>query len=399
MEKPLTRPADHYVPLYFLVSLGCGGLALSFFMWLMHWTPHPGRPVPVFEDILRAFSNNGALMRGMILLAVVGILYYSFLNAKYLLWNLSQFRRWRQSAAFAELRRGNSEVQLLAMPLALAMSVNVLFVLGMVFVPGLWGIVDYLFPLAVLVFLAIGVLALRQLGSFLGRILIDGGFLCAANNSFAQALPAFAFAMVGVGLAAPAGLSSAPLIAGLGLVLSTFFLVAALLISLIALILGFRALLEQGANIETAPTLSIFIPVLTILAILDLRQSHGLNEHFAVLSSAADRLMLLSQYLSAQILFALFSGLILMRLGYVGRFITGRESSVSSYALVCTGVALVVMLHFWLNRGLVDAGLVSKFSGGYWLVSAVALLLQLATMWLVGRLNGKHFKPENNLPR
>ena len=40
-----------YSPLYFLAALGLGGLAVSFFMWLMFWVPHPGKPVPTFEDI------------------------------------------------------------------------------------------------------------------------------------------------------------------------------------------------------------------------------------------------------------------------------------------------------------------------------------------------------------
>jgi hypothetical protein len=386
------RPSDTYAPLYFLTSLGSGGLAVTFFMWLMHWTSHPGRSVPVFEDIVAAFAAGGALNRVMIVLAVAGIAFYAFLNLKYLFWNLSRFSRWKRTAAHAQLSSSNAQTQLLAMPLALAMSVNVCFILGMVFVPGLWGVVEYLFPLAMLAFLAIGVLAFRLLGEFLGRVLTVGGFSCAGNNSFAQALPAFALAMIGVGLAAPAGLSATPLVAGTGLVLSTFFLISSALIAAIALVLGIRSLAENGANIETAPTLSVFIPLLTIIGILSLRQNHGLDEHFGLDSGGAERLMMLSQYLSAQVLFALLTGLVLSRLGYVSKFVTGPEASVGSYALVCPGVALAVMLHFWLNRGLVDAGLVAKFSLVYWVISALALGLQLVTAWLVFRLNRKHFQ-------
>lgn len=151
----------------------------------------------------------------------------------------------------------------------------------------------------------------------------------------------------GVVLAAPAGFSGVLQVAGVGLVFSSFFFVAA---GLIALLLGFRALLEQGATIETAPTLSIFIPLLTILAILGLRQSHRLNEHFALANSAADRLMMFSQFFSVQLLFALLAGLVHIRFGYFNRFIWGTEISAGSYALVCPDVALVVMTHFWLNR-------------------------------------------------
>ena len=66
--KP-TRAADHYVPTYFLASLGTGGLSVTFFMYLMFWVPHPGRPVPVFEDILAAFSTGGLPMKTAILAA------------------------------------------------------------------------------------------------------------------------------------------------------------------------------------------------------------------------------------------------------------------------------------------------------------------------------------------
>jgi hypothetical protein len=394
MDAISGRPSKTYSPLYFLTSLGSGGLVVTFFMWLMHWTRHPGRSVPVFEDIVAAFSAGGVASRTMIVLAVAGIAYYAFLNLKYLFWNLARFGLWKRTPAYAQLSSTNAETQILAMPLALAMSVNVCFILGMVFVPGLWTVVEYLFPVAILAFLAIGVLAFRMFGRFLGRILTSGGFSCASNNSFAQALPAFALAMIGVGLAAPAGLSSTPLVAGIGLVLSTFFLIASVLIAGIALVLGLRSLAENGANIETAPTLSVFIPLLTIIGILSLRQNHGLDEHFGLASGGAERLMMLSQYLSAQLLFALLTGLVLCRLGYVDRFINGRDASAGSYALVCPGVALAVMIHFWLNRGLVDAGLIDKFSVAYWTISALAVAIQFMTIWLVFNLNRKHFQSQ-----
>ena len=391
MSKLSGKPSDTYSPLYFLTSLGTGGLVVTFFMWLMHWIPHPGQPVPLFEDLVAAFATGDLVMQGTIVLAVVGIAFYSFLNLKYLVWNLRRYQAWQQTEPYAQLRSSNAETQLLAMPLAMAMSVNVCFMLGMVFVPRLWSVVEYLFPLAVLTFLAIGLLAFRLLGGFLGRVLISGGFSCVGNNSFAQAMPAFALAMIGVGLAAPAGMSANRLVAGAGLVFSSFFLVSAVLIGLVALVLGLRSLLENGADMETAPTLSIFIPLLTIIAILSLRQNHGLDEHFALTSGGADRLMLLSKYLSAQILCAMLTALVLVRLGYAARFIVGRETSAGSYALVCPGVALAVMLHFWLNRGLVDAGLIGKFSLAYWAVSAGAVAIQCATMWFVYRMNRNHF--------
>lgn len=385
------RPADSYSPLYFLASLGAGGLAVTFFMWLMHWTPHPGKTVPVFEDIMATFAGGSLLIQGMIVVAMIGIAVFAFLNLKLLVWNLRQFAQWSKTDGFTAFSKTNAQSQVMAMPLALAMSVNVMFVLGMVFVPGLWSVVEYLFPLAVIAFLAIGIYGFKLYGTFLGRVLTEGGFNCAANNNFGQVLPAFAFAMVGVGLAAPAALSTVPAVAALGLVLSTFFLMTSGLIAVVAMVLGLRSMMENGANPETAPTLSIIVPLLAVLGILSLRQSHGLHEHFGTPDMAGETLVMLAKFLSVQVLFLLFAGLILIRQGYAQRFLFGTETSPGSYALVCPGVGFAVLMHFFINKGLVDAGLIVKFGPGFWALTAIALVSQASMIWLVWHLNRRHF--------
>ena len=391
MSQTATRPSDTYSPLYFLASLGAGGLAVTFFMWLMHWIPHPGQTVPVFEDVLAAFASGGVPVQGMILIALLGIAIFAVLNLKLLVWNLRRFAQWRQTDAYTRFAATNAQSQVMALPLALAMSVNVLFVLGMVFVPGLWSVVEYLFPLALVAFLAIGAYGFKLYAGFLGRVLTEGGFNCAANNNFGQVLPAFAFAMVGVGLAAPAALSGTPAVAGLGLILSTFFLMTSALIAVVAMILGLRSMMENGANAETAPTLSIIVPLLAVLGILSLRQSHGLGVHFGSDAMAGETLVTLARFLSVQVLFLLFAGLILIRQGYARRFLFGTENSPGSYALVCPGVGFAVLLHFFVNKGLVEAGLIAKFGPAFWALTAVALVAQVAMIWLVLHLNRRHF--------
>lgn len=388
---PVSRPSDQYSPLYFLASLGAGGLAVTFFMWLMHWIPHPGQNVPVFEDIVAAFTSGNILTQGMILVAMAGIAVFGFLNLRMLAWNLGRLSAWRGTEAYDRFIATNAQSQLMALPLALAMSVNALFVLGMVFAPGLWSVVEYLFPLALVTFLAIGVLAFRIYGAFLGRVLTDGGFNCKANNNFGQILPAFAFAMIGVGIAAAAALSMTPATAAIALVLSVFFFVTAAVIAAVAMVLGLRALLENGANAETAPTLLILMPLFTILAILMLRQGHGLEHHLDASINAWDDFMMLTQLLAAQVVFGLFGLMVLRRQNYAGRFLFGSENSAASYALVCPGVGFAVLLHFWINRGLVGADLIEKFSAGYWTLTAIALVSQVAMIWLALHLNRRHF--------
>ncbi|WP_333828088.1 TsoY family (seleno)protein [Pararhodobacter sp.] len=386
-----SRPSDNYAPLYFLASLGAGGLSVTFFMWLMHWIPHPGRTVPVFEDIAAAFSSGSVLTQGMIVLAMAAIAFFAFLNIRSLIWNLGRYSAWRKSDAYAKFAQTNAQSQIMALPLALGMTVNAAFILGLVFVPGLWSVIEYLFPLAIIAFVAIGVLAFRLYAEFLGRVLTEGGLNMAANNNFGQILPAFAFAMTGVGLAAPAALSSVQATAAIGLMLSGFFFITALVIAAVALVLGVRSMLENGVGVETAPTLMILIPITTILGILLLRQEHGLGEHFAAHAEAAGTMMMLTQMIAFQVLFGILGFFVLARLGYAKRFLFGRDNSAGAYALVCPGVGFAVLMQFWINKGLVGAGLLDKFSAPYWALTAIALISQFAMVWLVFHLNRRHF--------
>ena len=387
----MPRLGERYSPLYFLAALGSGGLVITFFMWLLFWVPHPGRPVPVFEDILATWATGDLPIRIAILTAWIGIAVAAALKIRLLLWNLAEYSAWRRTPAFAALREGNNETQLLAAPLAVAMAVNVAFVLGLVFVPGLWTAVEYLFPLALIAFVAIGIWALGMLDSFWGRILTVGGFDPAKNNSFAQLLPAFALSMIGVGLAAPAAMSHIAWVAGLSYMASSFFIVMAVVLGTLKLVLGLWAMIEKGANPESAPSLWIAVPILTVTGIALMRQSHGMHEHFGTHADPAGTFSMLTDFLSLQLAFALFGWVVLRRQRYFQRFVTGGERSAGSYALVCPGVALAVMLQFFINRGLVQIGLVDKFGAAYWLLTALALVLQAATIWLVLTLNAKHF--------
>jgi hypothetical protein len=221
MDMHHTRPADTWSPLYFLASVGAGGLAVTFFMYLMFWVSHPGQPVPIFEDILAAFVGGGAPLKAAIVVAVLGIAAFAATNIWLLVWNLGRMRQFHTTDAYKRLVNSNGETQFLAMPLALAMTVNAGFILGLVFMPGLWGVVEYLFPMAMVAFALIAFLAFKRIGDFLGRVLSEGGiFDVTANNSFAQLLPAFALAMTAVGMAAPAAMSTVPLTVGISMVAS-----------------------------------------------------------------------------------------------------------------------------------------------------------------------------------
>ena len=203
-QSAKNRPADNWGPQYFLASVGAGGLVVTFFMWLYMWVPHPNQPVPVFEDIAKAFGTGAILQQAMIIIAALGVAAFAVLNLKMLFWNIGQLNRFKQSEDYARFIGTNAQSQLTALPLAIAMTINMGFILGMVFVPGLWSVVEYLFPLAMIGFGLAAWVAFVQISGFVTQVLVPGKFNFAANNSFGQALPAFALAMIGVGFSAPA---------------------------------------------------------------------------------------------------------------------------------------------------------------------------------------------------
>ena len=387
-----SRPAEKYSPLYFLASVGGGGLSVTFFMYLMFWVPHPGRPVPIFEDIMAAFSTGSTAMQAGIIAAMAGIALFTIVNLKYLAWNLTSFSAFRKTQAYTTLKNSNAETTILAMPLALAMSVNALFIAGLVFVPGLWSVVEYLFPFAMAAFLAIGFIALAYIGDFLGRVLTKGGvFDVTSHNSFAQLLPAFALAMVAVGFSAPAAMSSNAVVVGVSLIGSTFFGIASLVYMVLAMATAFSSMLHYGTAKEAAPTLMIIVPLVTTLGIMFLRQDHGLHVTFDVETTAGETLTFLARLLAVQFVFLGLGLVVLKRQGYFKDYVFGNGTSPGSYALVCPGVALSVMMFFFVNKGLVGAGIIEKFGVTYWSVTAIAIAFQIAMVALIFRLNRQHF--------
>ena len=269
------------------------------------------------------------------------------------------------------------------------MTVNAGFILGLVFVPNLWSVVEYLFPLALLAFLALGAWSFSLLGDFFGRVLTGGGFDCAKNNSFAQLLPGFALGMIAVGLSAPSAMSTSKLTVGISIIAATFLMVASVILIVVQLVLGFRSMLENGVDDQAAPTLWIAIPIVTVLSIALLRMDHGLHATFG--AETGSPLVMLTQLLSIQVLFGLVGLAVLRRKGYFTRYVHGDAVSPGAWALVCPGVALGVMVQFYINKALVPAGLVAKFGAAYWSLTAIAIALQIVTIWLVMKLATKHF--------
>lgn len=389
---------EQFSPLYFLSSLGAGGLAISFFMYLLWMTPHKGQPIPSYSTLVPAFQDGSIAMQAMILASLLGILYFSFTHLRTLIWNFRQYRSWRETDAFARFVKTNAESQLMAIPLSLAMTVNVAFIVGAVFVPNLWEVAEYLFPAAILAFAAIGVYAFRIFLDFFGRVLTVGGFTCAKNNSFGQMLSVFAFAMIGVGFSASAVMTHNKLVSAIAFMGTALFVMAAIIFGAMMLVMGFRAMMENAAEKETSPTLWIIIPFITVVGIALYRLNMALVHNFGVEWAAGSAFAFLTFLFAIQLVFGLLGYAVMRRFGYFEHFVSGPRKSPGSYALICPGVALFVFANFVINPGLVGLGVLAKFSIAYFALYVPLVALQLKTIQVYFRLNRKHLGDEPERP-
>ena len=378
---------EKYSPLYFLAALGAGGTATLFFMSFMFITPHPKTPIPTFDSIAAAWQTGGTAMQIAIAVAYTGLVAFVLLHLVLLAWNLREFAGFRKTAAYAALRDSNAGVTLMAVPLTLAMTVNGMFVAGATLVPGLWGVIEVLLPLALAVFGSIGIAALVIYGRFVARI-FTGSFSLEANTGLNQLLGSFSFAMIGVGLAAGAAMSSNVATVTAGLISSIFFMVASMLVFAVMLPLGVKSMLRNGLAPVNSATLWLPVPIFTLWGITMVRDNHGLQTLHAhatgteVAHGGSQPIMvLLMVAIAAQVLFLLFGHTLMRRNGYyVDYLLTAKHQSPVAFTLVCPGVALGVLGFFGLHAGLVQNGVVEKFGPVYFVILAVLFAIQLVTI-------------------
>ena len=282
----------------------------------------------------------------------------------------------------------------MALPLTFAMTINVGFALGAVFVPGLWDVVEYLFPLAILAFAVTGYYAFRIFIDFLSRVLVTGSFDCSRNNNLSQMLAIFAFSMVGVGFSASAAMSHNLLTSGIAMVLAVMFITIAVVLAVTKFVLGFRAMFEHGIDREAAVSLWIIIPIITLAGIAIFRVNMGMHHNFGTHIEPIQNMNMFATFVSIQLLFAVLGFVVMKRLGYFDEFIFGKGKSVVSYALVCPGVAGYVLAFFFIHYGLVAAGLVQKYSLVHFMLLVPLVVLQIQTIWTLLHLNKKLLKQE-----
>jgi len=379
---------ENFSPMYFLAALGAGGLSVSFFMYLMFLVPHKGVPLPTFDFVYSALMS-GTWLSFVTAFCLVMIVLFAVLHFKMLIWCVKQYNLYKKTEAFQKLLHSNSEVTLMTLPLTFAMTINVCFVLGATFVPGLWSVVEYMFPMALIGFAVVGYYAVNIFMKYFSRLLVSGDFDFTNNNNLSQMISIFAFAMVGVGFAAPGAMSHFTSTNAIGLFGAIFFSAIAILLLVIKLILGFKSMFELGVSPEASPSLWIIIPILTILGITFIRISFGLSHNFSQPMASASLFTLTSTIVALQIIFGLLGYKVMKAIGYFDEFVNGDKQSVVSFALICPGVAFMVFGMFFINLGLVANGILDQNSIAYFLFMTPYMFIQYRTIRCFFRLKKK----------
>ncbi|MBN1468904.1 MAG: hypothetical protein JW924_09275 [Fusobacteriaceae bacterium] len=381
-----------YDPLYFLSSLGNGGLVITFFMYLMFMIKHPNTPLPTFEDISSVILNGNKFTAVLTIVVLSAIIYFAIANIKFLIWNIKEYFKFRKTNMFKVLKTSNSEVSLMAIPLSLAMTVNIIIITAVVFIPNLWLYVEYLFPFAVIIFSFIGIYALKIFSEYVSRIIVNGDFNFDKNNNLGQMISAFSFMMIAAGFSSPAAMSTLKSVSSISTILSIFFTSIALSIILIKLIIGVKSILQKGIDKEGAPSFLIIIPIFTIFGIIIVRLVSGISHTF--LHHNPNPLIMfvaLGIIASIQIIIAYVGYKVIKKTKYFDEFIYGEKHSSGSYSLICPGVAFMVLGMFFIHWGLVKTGIINQFSLVYYLVLIPYVWIQLKTIFVLNKINKKHF--------
>lgn len=277
----------------------------------------------------------------------------------------------------------------MAVPLTLGISANGMFVVAMALIPNLSSVLEALMPVALFAYGAAGLFALVTMTPYLRRIIMSG-FNMEANNGLNHLLAAFAFAMVAVRFAAPAALGATTWVIATSILGALSFSAITVILLLVFTATGALAILRHGLAPVNSATLWLTIPATTLLAIMVLRIRHGLQ----TLNPEAEN------PLSSVYIVTFLGGVIMLPLAYFGignavmrrngfyrDYVTTRNNqSPVAFTLVCPGVGFAVLSMFFINVGLVNNGIVDKFSAVYYVLLIVPALAAGITVWLMATL-------------
>ncbi len=383
--------------LHILGALGAGGMTASFFFVINYMTQHPGDAFISFNVLMQNYIGKTDALSLIIQVYIVAAVASATLHFILLKRWFERFFIYKKTPAYQELVNSNREVQLMAIPLTLSMTMNVFFILGALFIPGLFStievaglkmqLIDPMFAIAGIYFAVMLILALKYFGKYFMR-LIDGELDFVTNANLSQLLAIFSFGMIGVGFGA-LGFSNIDAISFIGSSMAYAVLALTVTLSIIKFVLGFKSMFEHG--IKPADTVTLLIPI-TIIAMLtvgSVRADLGIMNALEIGRDTTYHLILITMALGLSLFVASFGIAVMRKKGFF-KNLTQGESNAGSLALICPGFALEVIMVQWLAIGLVHSNLVTQGSMLYYALWIPMLALQWMTIYFLFKLLKQH---------
>jgi hypothetical protein len=384
--------SEKYSPMYFLASLGAGGLSVSFFLYLNFMIPHKGVEMVSIDHIL-PFILKGNTVSVLIVCAMIMTIFFILKHFELLIWNIKEYKNFKKTAGFQKIKQTNSEVTLMAMPLTFGMSMNALFILAAITFPGLYDVIEYIFPFALVGFFVIGFYALKIYIQYFTHMIISGDFDTNTNNNFSQLIAIFAFAMIAVGFSAPGAMSTNSVVSSIGIIMAIFFLIIAISLTFLKILFAMRDILKHGITKETSVSIWIMLPILTLLGITFIRLTFGIYHHIIHDTVPTAWLFVLTTSIfSLEIIFGAIGYFVMKKMDYFKDYIYGKDKSSLSFAIICPGVAFFVFGFFFIMAGLVKNGIVSMFSPAFFIMLILIAFVQYKTIRVFFTLEKKLLK-------
>jgi hypothetical protein len=357
-------------------------------MYLMFMTKFD-TPIPTFDSLYPYLVGCDITLKILVIFSIIWIIFFLGLHLYSLYQNLSKFFKFKKTEEFQKLKNSNEEVTLMSIPLTLAMTMNALFIWAAIFIPKLWTVIEYIFPLAIVGFVAIWIYALKLYWEYFTRLMVKWNFDFDKNNSLSQMISVFAFSMVWVWLAWPTAMSHNLMTSATSMFFSLFFLTVAFLLLVIKLILWFKSMFRKWISIEASTSLWIMIPILTLFGISLVRHKFALAHWFDVELNKISMFILTSVIISIQLLFWYLWYFVMKSKSYFKDYINWDKKSVGSYALICPWVASFVFWMFFIHKGLVFSGIIEQFSLIYFILLLPLIYIQYKTIATLYKLDKK----------
>ena len=380
----------NYNPLFFLSSLWAWWLTVSFFVYIMFLTKHPETPVPTFNSILPILQNWDIFTQALIIFSLVWVLFFWIMHFYLLIKNIKNFNKFSKTENYQKLKKSPSEVTLMAIPLTVAMSLNALFSMSLLFIPNIWNVIEYLFPFSIIWFIIIWFYSLRIFWDYFSRIIISwDDDLESKHNNLSQMIAIFAFSMIWVGFSGSAAMSHNEIVSAIWMLFATFFITISVFLIIIKISIWFKSMLKKWISTEASPSMWLMIPIITIIWIALVRITMWLDHNFWINHQPMWLFILTTILASIQILFWFIWYKIMKANSYFKNYLNWDQKSAWSYTLICPWVASFVFWMFFVHYWLIKTNLITQFWITHFILLLILFYIQIITIKTLFKLNKK----------